>query len=285
MKRRLPLVIAVGAVLAFMSRVPSPAVPPVADGSLDGGVRGWKTIRTVPAACDTPYRSIRADDDTVTAAHIGDTRTTHSPGCDPTWIFQVFECRSDQPSNVYCTVTFDASLWLVAGERAAVVIVAGANVSAYQIPGERSGKTGRYAASVAGAGWVTLAFAVWNSPETQAGTRSLLVVDNVESYPTLEDITSSLLTPLHPDAVPFDLDSIDGHLLQGVAGLADCNDNRLPDNYEVSQRMAFDRDADGRPDDCQEKNRQVDWVLLGLGVLILTVILVRLIRKNRLGNV
>jgi hypothetical protein len=284
-KSRLPLVIAGGAVLAFACSAPSAAVPRVADGSFEIGAREWKATGTAPAGCELPYRSIGTRADSATAAYLGDNRSAPSPGCDPAWIVRIFECGNHEPPNGCCTVTFHASLWLVAGERAAVVLTSGGDVAAYEIPGERGGKSGRYAASIAASGRVTLVFAVWNSPGSSVGTRSLLRVDDVRLFQTPNDITSSLLTPLHLDAVPFDWRSVEGHPMRADAGLTDCNENKLPDNYEISQGMTADRDGDGRPDDCQQQGRRVDWVLLALGGLVLTATFLRVIRKSRARHV
>jgi hypothetical protein len=281
-KRRLPLLIAGGAALALVTRNPLPASLPAAAVVLQDGTRGWTTVRTAPSGCETPFRSIVSDGDTTTlAALLGDTRTTPEPGCDPTWILNVFDCGAGESAGGYCTVTFDATLWLAAGERAVVLMTADTNMAAYELPGARAGKSGRYAAAVAGGGRVRLVFAVWNSPAERAGTRSLLIIEQVESYRTAKDITSVSLTPVRWDEVPIDHESIGGHRLQSSAGPEDCNENGLPDAYEVSQGVAPDRDGDGRPDACQEQRRQIDWVLLAIGVLIFAVVLIRLAVNHR----
>jgi hypothetical protein len=95
------------------------------------------------------------------------------------------------------------------------------------------------------------------------------------------DITSESLAPLHQDGVPFDPSGIDGHLLQQITITPDCNENGVPDSFEISQGITADRDGDGKPDDCTHKKRQIDWVLLGMGIVILAVTLFRHARKRR----
>jgi hypothetical protein len=278
------LIFAAAVVLIGATWPGSSAEASVANGGFDGSAVGWKTIRTTPAGCETPYRSIVvAGDSSTSSALLGDSRAESSPGCDPSYIFQDFDCGSGEPG--FCTVSFDASLWLVAGERAAVVLLAegGADVVAREIPGARGGRTGRYAVSLRGGGRVRIVFAVWNSPGPQRGTRSLLQIDNVESFVTREDITSETLAPLHLASVPFDPapGGIDGHLLQQIDTVPDCNENGIPDSFEISQGIAADKDGDGTPDDCVRKERRIDWVLLGMGIVILIVSLVRHARKRR----
>ena len=262
-----------------------PATVPAGDGGFDGGAGGWKTMRTGPAGCATPVRFVDAGADSDAAAIAGDARGGASPGCDPSWIFLDFECGGDSPGG-FCTVSFDASLWLVAGEHAAVILAGDSGSAAFEIPGDRGGQTGQYAVSIAGAGagdgaGLRLIFAVWNAPAIQRGTRSLLRVDNVRPVFTPDSVTTVTLTPMHPDAIPFAAIKIDGHLLQSVVATADCNANGLPDTYEISQGIAFDRDGDHRPDDCDGRERRIDWVLLTLGAVILVATFVRLVRRNR----
>lgn len=281
--RMRPLLLAAGVALAGGLGAQSPAVSSIVDGGFDGGVVGWKTLRTLPAGCDTPYRSVFIGDSNSTAAFLGDTRLETTPGCDPSLVFQDFDCSNANPTVNFCTVSFEASLWLVAGECAAVVVSAGDAVVAREIPGARSGRSGRYVVSVSGSGKARVAFAVWSTPGTQAGTRSLLMVDNVKSFVTDRDLSSPVLVQIHTDALPFVPRTLDGHNLQRYPGVTDCNANKIPDTYEISQGIAADSDGDRLPDDCGEEKRQVDWVLLGLGVLILVATLFRHVvgRKSR----
>jgi hypothetical protein len=107
------------------------------------------------------------------------------------------------------------------------------------------------------------------------------MVDNVGSFVTDDDLSSESLVQIHVDALPFVPDSLDGHLLQQIAGVTDCNSNGVPDLYEISQGIASDADGNGLPDDCDADKHQIDWVLLGLGVLIIAVTLWRHLRKRR----
>ena len=262
---------------------PLPAATPAGGDHAPGTERGWKTTRTAPSGCDTPYRWVGPGADTATAALLGDTRAGSTPGCDPTYILDVIDFGAAQRPGDHCTVTFNATLWLGAGERAAVVLVADSSVAAYEIPGSRGGRTGRYAAAVVGRGTVRLIFAVWNSASAREGTRSLLAIDKVEAYTTGEDISSTTLKPIGCDEIPFDPMAIDGQGMESMAGPADCNENGLPDGFEISQGMAPDRDADGLPDTCQGR-RQTDGVLLILGLVALTAVLVRFLLKQRVSK-
>jgi hypothetical protein len=48
--------------------------------------------------------------------------------------------------------------------------------------------------------------------------------------------------------------------------------------------MTADRNADGVPDDCVEAKRQIDWVLLGLGIVVLLAMLLRSARGRMAGR-
>jgi hypothetical protein len=280
-KRHLPLIVAGAVVLALAGRTPSP----VAGSPPESGPRAWRTDRPAAAGCETPYRSHRPGVDTATAVYLGDTHARPTAGCNPTRIVDVFDCGTDERAGGYCTVRFDATLWLATGERAVVVMAADTHVIAYEIPGARGGKKGRYAAGVAGGGSVRLVFAVWNSSANRTGTRSLLMIENVESYPTGDDITSAALTPVGVDEIPFVPVPIVGDPLPLLDGPDDCNGNGLPDAYEISQGVTPDRDGNGTPDTCQAQRRQIDWVLLALAALALALPLVRFARRRRAGNV
>lgn len=261
---------------------PSAVVATTTGAPFGDPINLWKTNRTRPPDCDTPvYTFGPAAENGSAAALIGDTRANEKPGCNPSFLFVDIKQAGAVEESRYCTVSFDASLWLVAGERTCVIVESGNNISIHEIPGTRTGRTGRYAVSVPGEQKVRLVFSVWNSIDPQNGTQSVLKINNVEVHITAEDITSTPLTPLHTDALPFVPASLDGYAVQRFDESYDCNANRIPDSFEVSQGLSVDGDSDGRPDECMKKDRKIDWVLLGMGVLILTVTLFRLARKNR----
>lgn len=279
------VLVAGGIILSGPAHAGPSAASSIVDGGFDSGARGWKTIRTVPSGCETPHRSVFHGDSTSTAVFLGDTRIETPPGCDPSYVFQDFDCSTTDSSDKYCTVSFDASLWLVAGERAAVVVSTERAMVAREIPGARSGRSGRYAVSVPATGRARVVFVVWGSPGPPGGTRSLLMIDNVESFVADRDLSSELLAQLHVDVLPFVPGTLEGHLLQPIADVTDCNANGVPDLFEISQGMAADHDGDGLPDDCDAEERRIDWVLLGLGVLILTVTFLRHALKSRARSV
>jgi hypothetical protein len=268
---------------------PAPAGATTASAPFDSQINLWKTNRTSPPDCDTPFYFFGPVEDSGPApgennsqsALIGDTHANSSPGCNPSFLFLDREQKGAAGEPWFRTVSFDASLWLVAGEHTCVIVKSGIYTSIHEIPGTRTGRTGRYAVSVPGEKSARLVFAVWQSIDPRDGTRSVLKITNVEIHETAKDITSTLLLPLHADALPFDPSSLDGYAIQRFDQEHDCNNNRVPDSYEVSQGLSVDGDNDGRPDECSAKDRRIDWVLLGMGFLILTVTLFRLIRKNR----
>lgn len=283
--RRLSLVAAGAAAFALATRTVLPAVPPDDGGQAPGDARGWMTDLSASPDCDMPYRAVRPGVDESSSAYLGDTRTTTAPGCNPTWISDVFDCGASDRAGGYCTVTFDATVWLAAGERAVVVLATDSNLAAFEIPGSRGGKRGRYAAAAPGSGGVRLLFAVWTQSSSRAGTRSILMIDNVESYSTNDDITSASLTPVPRDEIVIDPETVATQPLPAAAGPDDCNDNGLPDAYEISQGVTPDRDRDGTPDTCQEPGRHVDWVLLALATVVLVLMLFRLARRHRSSHV
>jgi hypothetical protein len=275
------VLLAGGIVLTGHAHAGPSAVSSIVDGGFDGGARGWKTIRTVPSGCETPHRSVFRGDSASTAVFLGDTRIETPPGCDPSYVFQDFDCSSADSSNDHCTVSFDASLWLVAGEHAAVVVSTEGAMVAREIPGARSGRSGRYAVSIPATGRARVVFAVWGSHGPPSGTRSLLMIDNVTAFVTDRDLSSEMLAQLHIDALPFGPRTLDGHLLQPIPDVTDCNANGVPDLFEISQGMAADSNGDGLPDGCDAEERRIDWVLLSLGVLILAVTFLRHALKGR----
>jgi len=277
--------VAAGFAVACAALAPVIEVGSVVERALGEHNNGWMAPPTHPQGCDTPCRLVVVGADTTTAAIIGDTRTAPQPGCDPSYIFQDFVCDRGDPAAVFCTVSFDVSMWRVAGDHAAVVLVSGARVVAREIPGDRGGRRGRYAVSIAAQDGVRVVFAVWNSAPNRNGTRSVLMVDNVEIYSTAKNLTTGYLAPLDGEALSFDPLSTEGHYLPRLEGFADCNENGVPDSFEISQGIASDRDGDGRPDDCLARKRQIDWVLLGLCALVLTALIVRRRWKSLRGPV
>ena len=263
------------------------AGPALVNGSFLGS-GGWQSARTAPAGCEAPYRVVdslgAATGLDRAAAVLGDNRPSPSPGCDPSYILQDFDCDAARATGGYCTVTFESSLWLVGGEHAAVILRNDRSTVIFEIPGDRVGRSGRYAVSVPSGPRARLVYAVWRSPGRSGGTRSVLLLKHVESYHTDSDITSPALAPLHAEATPFDVGELDGGFLPGGPGVADCNRDGIPDEYEITQGMTADRNADGLPDDCVEKKRQIDWVLLGLGIVVLLAMLLRGARGRMAGR-
>jgi hypothetical protein len=262
------------------------AGPALVNGSFVGS-GGWKAAQSAPAGCEPPYRvadSLGAKGLDGAAAVLGDNQPSRSPGCDPSYILQDFDCGAASATGGYCTVTFESSLWLVAGERAAVIFRNERSTVIFEIPGDRVGRSGRYAMSVPSGSRGRLVYAVWRSPGRPGGTRSVLLLKHVESYHTDTDITSPALTPLHAEVMPFDVGALDGGLVPAGPGVADCNRDGIPDEYEITQGMTADRNADGVPDDCVEAKRQIDWVLLGLGIVVLLAMLLRSARGRMAGR-
>ena len=145
-------------ILAFAAAVvlPGPgARAEIVDGGFEQGPRGWKTVLTTPSNGEVPFCAAGlnlpsppgASEGRRHLAVLGDVSIRPTPGCNPSFVYQDFVCDSDPSGTAFCTVNFDASLWLAPGENAAVILQTAQGAAARLIPAA-GGSGRRYSISV-----------------------------------------------------------------------------------------------------------------------------------------
>lgn len=271
----------------------APARAEVIDGGFEQGPRGWKTILTAPSDGEVPVCAGNlnlplppgASEGRRHLVILGDVSRRPAPGCDPSLIYQDFVCDSDPSADGFCTVSFDVSFWQASREKAAVLIKTSQSVKAWEIPAAAGTPGGRYAVSTPGCTQIgpknRIVFVVWSPADSSRGTRSVMWVDNVESYCSAQDKSSPDLAPIAPGQLPVDAELLAGFILRPGMSAADCNNNGIPDTYELNQTPELDQDNDGIIDQCVTTGGGVTWIISCVVVMILGVTILRLVRKNR----
>ncbi len=202
-------------------------------------------------------------------------------GCNPSTLFQNFWCALDTTDQNWCTVTFDASLWLAPGEQAVVIQKSYFATRAGLIPGGGAPASGRYSISVKGCNENLILFAVVN-PLRGQGVKSILQIDNVQSTCSSGDSTSANLPmiPLPSAGLGIELLDRDGVPVTMSTPPLDCDVNGLFDHYEIDNALASDDNGNGTIDACDPKPREINWVLMGVGLLMIFVTVRRMIRNR-----
>jgi hypothetical protein len=160
------------------------AMGAIVNGDFEAGVPPWLGFGG-GGACDAPklYSLASLGEGGTTVAWLGDDPTTPGvPGCNPSVIYQHFDC--DGPGNL-CVVEFDALFFRFPGEAevAYAFLKTDAGIVKWYIPPNRFSNDVRIAATCNGpdCGLATVGFVLYDAGGVTPGVQSILIVDNVES--------------------------------------------------------------------------------------------------------
>ena len=159
----------------------APAAGAIVNGDFESGTAPWVGFG-IGVGCDLPhlYTPAATGEGGLWVAWLGDDPATPAQaGCDPSLIYQSFDC--DGPGNI-CQIEFDALFAQTTGEVAYVYLRTDAGAVRWYIPRGFSNDV-RVAAPCLGpdCGTALVAFVVYDALDVTAGVQSMLVVDNVES--------------------------------------------------------------------------------------------------------
>lgn len=266
------------------------AVGAVVNGDFEGpGTVPWFAING-PAPCDPAavVRPLALGEGGTHVAWMGDWPfTPGQPGCDPTAIFQVFDCDSTEVD--VCTVEFDSLfLPLDPGELAFVFMRTPGGWGLWLIP---PGFLNDVEISLPNCDFpAVIAFGLVNGGGAVAGTQSILLIDNVESAcaDTVVDLDSctgpycDAIVALFDEPLPEDPLLAAGE--DAVSG-ACCGRSCLQLTDELCASLAPDWKYRGDGTLCEEECPDgvpavSEWGLAALTLLVLAAGTVVLLRRR-----
>lgn len=164
-------------------------------------------------------------------------------GCNPSFLLQLFDCEpKTEPENPHCTITFDARFFQGAGDRAGVILENAGGVRSGLIPPD----AGNYIISIPGCVDPTAVSFFVDDPAAGAAVTSVLWIDNVTCDCTDGDQTNMQSFPGQLPRPPGETEE-----LGTVDAPEDCNDNGIPDVFDITDGDSEDTNGNGIPDECE----------------------------------